>query len=92
MSTPPTLTSEIVADVEAVWSAIVQALRDAPDLRQLQQEIVRRQKALRSLTAEPAWRAYLKVEQAHTARLEEVSLVLVRWAFAQGQRHGEPQP
>lgn len=78
----PPLDQTIVADDEKLWDAVDRIIRNVDP--ELTEQVRRRQRQLRALVEVEGWEAYLKVEEATNARVEEQLIVLVRWAFESG--------
>lgn len=82
----PALTQEICADEERLSAAIEIRLKREPAMRHHRRRIVGRQKRLRALSTQEAWKAYLVVEEAVNHRFGDALIAVARWAFAQGRK------
>lgn len=83
----PALTSEIIVNKSALKKAVNAAL-DTPRLQESTRKVLRLQRRLRALLNGEQWRAYMLLEEAVNDRIAEESLVIVRWAWAEGRRRG----
>jgi hypothetical protein len=82
----PLLSDEIARDREMLRDAIDALLRDDRILRGLHRRILRRQKGLRALTTDKAWKLYLALERAEIERWERSNVLVARWAWRHGLR------
>jgi hypothetical protein len=79
------LTLEVVADDDRLTDAVEARVKlDQADL-QHRRRIDQRERKLRALVGDDAWKAYLKLDEEIGARISDISISLVRWAFEQGK-------
>jgi hypothetical protein len=84
----PLLNPAIVVDDRRLAAAVDEFIRaDAAD-REHSEAIVRLQERLRERVTGDRWGAFLKLDERVTARIADLALALVRWAFLEGLRYG----
>lgn len=82
----PRLTPATLKDEHTLDDAIDAVLTTGTESATLRRKILRRQRALRRLVDDVAWRRYLDVEQAVNERSLSESRRIARWAFMEGRR------
>jgi hypothetical protein len=81
------LDPDIVANHEKLGGTIGEFAESDVECRAASRKIVRLQEQLRELVGEDAWQTYLALETAVNDRNADFDETLVRWAFAEGQKH-----
>ncbi len=84
----PCLTSDIMADDDALALMIDELTLGSKRVRKLSKKVRRAQDRLRKVVKSKAWAKYMKLEQIVNHRAGEEVNLLVRWAFEAGKRHG----
>ncbi len=85
----PELTPGIVRNEVELWGRIDEVLRADPRIRRSAHYLLEAQRALRRSTEDLGWSAYGWVEAEHNSRAGLAYLILVRWAFREGVKHGQ---
>lgn len=82
----PLLSGKVVRDRQKLCDAIEALLRDDRILTGLHRRILSRQKGLRALTSDEAWKVYLALERAEIERWDRSNVLVARWAWRQRRR------
>jgi hypothetical protein len=82
----PRLTSRILAAPDRLCRALDELLLASPEHHALSRRIRRKQRQLRRLVEDDAWRTYLQMEEIVNERAAVEIELVVRWAFAAGAR------
>jgi hypothetical protein len=90
-STLPPLTPQVVGDDAALDLLLDQVIRGDQRLQLHQREIIHRQVDLRDAISTGAWKAYLFLEEAVSARSDVLVRLVLRWGFAEGARHRDAE-
>jgi len=88
----PKLDATTVADDQKLAAVVDHVINAEPDLRAQQARVVELQHGLRGLVDDEAWRAYLALDEATTARFADALVVVARWAFEAGATTGGQRP
>jgi len=92
MNTPPfdhdvpTLDPDTVADDELLGVAVDAVVVANVDARERMEEVFEMTEALRAILDEGTWQLFMAYDELANARFAELSLVIARWAFNEGQR------
>jgi hypothetical protein len=84
----PRLDAQLVADDKRLALTIDEATRTVPGFRRSTEAILRLQAELRDRLDDDQWRAFLRLDEAVTARFADLTVAVVRWAYAEGRRSG----
>ena len=82
----PQLDQRVLRDPDALGVAIGELFDTEPDMKRHRRKIIRLQKRLRTLVTNEAWSAYLTLETAEAARLNDAVDLVAAWAFLQGRK------
>lgn len=88
MKPRPKLDGTTAADEQKLAAVVDHVIHSEPVLRAQQVRVVELQNRLRGLVDDEAWRAYLALDEATTARFADALLVVARWAFEAGATTG----
>ena len=84
----PALTAQTVGDEQKLWDLIQRVLLEEPGHRRASRKIIRMQEGLKAVVTDEAWKTYLAIEDEVNWRRSRDLIVVARWAFEQGTRHG----
>jgi len=77
----PRLTPEVLSDDQKLWEAIELFISSDKELLALGKKVVSLQNQLRGVVDDDGWNKYLRIEELTTARLGQICIKLVRFAF-----------
>ena len=84
----PKLDGNTAADEQKLAAVVDHVTHSDHALRAQQVPVAALQNRLRGLVDDEAWRAYLALDEATTARFADALLVVARWAFEAGATTG----
>ena len=87
----PTLTPAILRDDPEVWSRIEKVLMGDFYVRKANHYVLDAQRAIRQSTTEFGWNSFLWFETEASSRAVTAYLLLTKWAFWEGVKHGQRQ-
>ena len=82
----PQLDQRVLGDPDALGVAFGELFDAEPGMQRHRRKIIRLQNRLRTLVTAEAWSAYLVLETAEAARLNDAVDLVAAWAFLRGRK------
>jgi len=82
----PQLDQRVLGDPDALGVALGELFDAEPHMKRHRRRIIRFQNRLRTLMTAKAWSAYLTLETAEAARLNDAVDLVAAWAFLEGRK------
>jgi hypothetical protein len=84
----PKLNPKIVTDNTLLAAAIAEFLGSDDATKEHRRSILKLEAELRARVSDKAWQVFLRLDEADAARMSDLSIALVQWAFLEGLRCG----
>ena len=82
----PQLDQRVLRDPDALGVALGELFDSEPRMKRHRRKIIRLQNRLRTFVTAEAWSAYLTLETAEAARLNDAVDLVAAWAFLRGRK------
>jgi hypothetical protein len=84
----PRLSPKIVADDVLLAATINEFVGSDDASKDHRRKILKLEEELRAHVGEDAWQVFLNLDAADAARMADMAVALVQWAFTEGLRYG----